>query len=114
MVNRDKIKIVEFGMDDDAAPSPRSSGGKDIRIIKFDDDKTDDRQQIATAESIGHIKIIEFEDERGRGSAKAATLPKPPRKALPPVKIKEFDKDEDNARRTKGAGFSKIKIMEFD
>lgn len=110
-MNRGKIKIIEFGMDDDD-PSPKDvSGGGGLKIIEFDNEPQESPKRVATAKDVGHIKIIEFDDDR---TAKRAPPPERPRRAVGPVKIREFDKeDEPEGRGSIGVG-AKIKIVEFD
>ncbi len=98
-MNRDRIKIVEFDMDDEKSTAPATPG--------------------ATAKDIGPIKIIEFDDDATPAKFRepevgpeAPRKSKAPRRTVGPIKIIEFDKEQD-AYETVG-GAPKIKIMEFD
>jgi hypothetical protein len=110
-VSRDKIKIIEFGMEDDGPSPADSAGGAAMRIIEFDNDPQESQTRVATAKDVGHIKIVEFDDD---SKTKKAPMPEKPRKPVGPVKIKEFDKEEEAETRGPGFGAPKIKIMEFD
>ena len=95
-MDRGKIKIIEFGKDEERA------GGA----------ATD-------SHGAGRMKIVEFDDERPRPKGERA--PPPPwgpsasRARIGAIKIKEFD-DEGNERPRAGggAGAARIKIVEFD
>jgi len=123
-VNRDQIKIVEFGMDDDV-PSPSQGGSGGLKVIEYDKDREggrdggreDGRRRVATGADVGPIKIIEFDDDLKGGRA---PTPAPerrdsrerPARTVGPVKIRDFDKERE-AEKSIGGG-PKIKIMEFD
>ncbi len=106
---RDKIKIIEFGMDDDRPSLTKPTGGGAMKIIEFDNDPDDSRKRVATAGDVGHIKIIEFDDDP---NTKKPPVAEKIEKRVGPVKIKEFAEDLE-AREPIG-GAPKIKIMEFD
>jgi hypothetical protein len=112
-VSRDKIKIIEFGMDQDS-PSPTGASGSGlVKIKEFGDDRAEARTRAATAKDIGPIKIIEFDD--GPQTRKPKPQAAPPAKAgkrVGPVKIKAFD--EEREAEVSIGGAPKIKIMEFD
>jgi len=117
-MNRNDIKIVEFGMDGEEMPAPTEAGGT-IKVVEFDNDREDGPKRVVTAADVGSIKIIEF-DDNGKAVAsrgpdrrpEPATESKPSRTAVGPIKIVEFDKDGEGHETAGGA--AKIKILEFD
>ncbi len=108
-MSRDKIKIIEFGMDDDRPSLPNSTGGGAMKIIEIDNDPGDSRKWVATARDIGHIKIVEFDNDP---ETEKTPVPEKTKKRVGPLKIKEFDKEPETRESMGGA--PKIKIMEFD
>ena len=110
-MSRDNIKIIEFGMEDDSPPSANPAGGREMKIVEFDNDPHDSQARVATAKDVGHIKIIEFDDDP---KTEKTPMPEKPRKLVGPVKIKEFDKEEEAEARESSGGAPKIKILEFD
>ncbi len=110
-MSRDKIKIVEFGVDDDGPSPPAASGDRGMKIIEFDNEPGDGGKRVATAKDVGQIKIIEFDDEP---RDKKASPPEPPRQTVGAIKIKEFGKEAEAEAREPSSGERKIKIVEFD
>ncbi len=108
-MNRDKIKIIEFGKEEESPPQPDSARDATIKIVEFDNDPADSPKRVATAKDIGHIKIIEFDDDP---KTKASSAPEQRAARVGPVSIKEFDKDAEVDEPTGRP--PKIKIMEFD
>ena len=108
-MSRDNIKIIEFGMDDDPRPASRSPDSGTRKIIEFDNDREDNRQRFMSGKNVGHIKIIEFDDEPPKKQPKE---PEKPKATVGPVKIIEFDKESETLENT--GGIAKIKIIEFD
>lgn len=108
-MNRDHIKIVEFGMDDSSpaiSTSPNSGG---IKVIEYDNDRKDSVRRTVNGKDVGKIKIIEFDDDHTVQKPKA---PAAPSIKVGPVKVVEFDKEQD--ARASPAGAARIKILEFD
>ncbi len=108
-VSRDKIKIIEFGMDDDRPSLPNATGGGAMKIVELDKDPGDSRKRVATARDIGHIKIVEFDNDP---ETEKTPVPEETKKRIGPLKIKEFDKEPETRESIGDA--PKIKIMEFD
>ena len=116
-----KIKIIEFGKDEEpaggAATGARAAGR--MKIVEFDDDAPGAAQRGPARPPVAAIRIVEFDDERPRPKGERA--PPPPRgpsasrARIGAIKIKEFD-DEGNERARGGghAGTARIKIVEFD
>ncbi len=116
-MDRDKIKIVEFGMDDESRPKSRLAESETMKVVEFGDEWEDGRQRPVTGNDVGHIKIVE-----SRGGPPAESHGVPP-KAQPKktgkmkamagqMKIVEFDQESEE---TGSLGRnSKIKIIEFD
>ena len=119
-MDRGKIKIIEFGMDDERPKgSPSSSAGAArMKIVEFDNEPAGGGGRAATRSEPGRIRIVEFDDEKPRARSER---PSPPewgpsvsRARVGAIKIKEFD-DEGQERARGGAGAtSRIKIVEFD
>ena len=108
-MSSDKIKILEFRMDDDGPSLPGPTGDRAMKIIDFDHDSDDSRKRVATAKDVGHIKIVEFGNDPKTGKIR---LPEKTDRRVGPVKIKEFNK-EPEAQKSIGRT-PKLKIMEFD
>lgn len=108
-MNRDKIKILEFGLDDDGPSRRRPTGDGAMKIIEFDKTPDDSRKRVATAKDVGHIKIVEFGNEP---EPRKIRMSEKIERRVGPMKIKEFDKEA--AARESIAGTPKIKIVEFD
>lgn len=116
-MSRDKIKIIEFGMDDGSPPPAETGGG--VKVVEYGDDRGGGRKRVATAADVGRIKIVEFDDDREAGNTPPPERPAPPapaarpaKRTVGPVKIRDFDKESED-RKTPGGG-PRIKIMEFD
>jgi len=103
------MKILEFGADGDSASPASPDAGKAMKILEFGKDQEDSQKTVATAKDVGHIKIVEFDDDL---KAQKVPVADKPRKAVGAVKIKEFDKETE--ARGPGDAAPKIKIMEFD
>ena len=114
-MGRDGIKIVEFDQDGDGTPVARSGEGRGMKIIEFDADRADERKPVATAQGLGPIKIVEFDDDppSGRPSVRPSS-PATPRAAAKPIKIRDFGAEAESARKGDTGGKRAIKIMEFD
>ncbi len=108
-MNRDDIKIVEFGMDDEPRAKSRPAESEAMKIVEFDDAREDHRQKVVTGADVGHIKIVEFDNDPPKAQPKTTENP---RAAVGPVKIVEFDEDSEAIGTAGGA--PRIKIMEFD
>ncbi len=113
-MNRDHIKIVEFGMDDDTPATSTLADSGAIKNNESDNDREAGQQRVATGKAVGHIKIIEFDDDGTK------PMPREPEKSkisvgpikVGPIKIIEFDKEQDAPEFDSVA--PKIKILEFD
>lgn len=112
MVSRDKMKILEFGTDEEIPPPPGARDDNAMKIVEFDGAPGEGQQKVATAKDIGQIKILEFGDENKVAKPKAAPLADRPRKSVGAVKIKEFGEETEGEEPSSAE--SKIKIMEFD
>jgi len=111
-MDRNKIKIIEFGMDDDeGAEANTSSEAREMKIIEFDNDPPEPGNRVASAVDVKNIKIIEFDDDRKTGSTPSPRIRTEPAAAM---KIKEFDKDATADAQERAGGRAKIKIVEFD
>lgn len=118
-MDRDKMKIIDFGMDESRPPRGTSatgaSSGPAMKIVDFDGDSGHDRKHRVNT---GHVKIVEFNDDEpeARLENRPATAEKrpAPKVRLGPIKIREFGREEETRPRyTKGKA-PQIKIMEFD
>lgn len=108
-MSRDKIKVIEFGMDDDRRSLPKSTAHGAMKIIEFDNEPDDGGKRVATARDVRDIKIIEFD---GDPEVRKSPVPQKTGRRVGPVKIKEFAEDGED-RKTIG-GTPNIKILEFD
>lgn len=112
---RDGIRIVEFGEDGEELPAAGTAAGPGnetgMKIVEFGDDPEEGRAAVATAESIGPIKIVEFDDDGPSGPPPPRETPRAAPKA---IKIRDFGA-EDKAAREGGTGAGPgIKVKEFD
>ena len=108
-MRRDDIKIIEFGMDDDAGTKPDSSEPGAIKVIEFENEREDNRPRVVTGKDVGHIKIVEFDNDKPSTRSKA---PEGPKATIGPVKVVEFDKERGESEFSTGP--RGIKILEFD
>ena len=112
---RDGIRIVEFGEDGEELPAAGTAAGSDdgkgMKIVEFDNAPDEGRAAVATAESIGPVKIVEFDDD-------APSRPAPPREtpqaAPKAIKIRDFGAEADADRQDGTGAGPKIKVKEFD
>lgn len=143
-MERDRMKIIEFGRDGEGASRRAPAGeasGRDrnrgsagtrplranagssapvhMKILEFDDGEPEGARGSATAaREAARIRILEFDG--GEPRTEGVGRPAPGRKhsgspvRVGPIKIREFGEEGD--ARSPGAGRkgSKIKIMEFD
>ena len=112
---RDGIRIVEFGEDGEELPAAGTAAGPGneagMKIVEFGNDPGESRAAVATAESIGPVKIVEFDDDGPSGPAPPREAPRAAQKA---IKIRDFGA-EDEAGRERGTGAGpNIKVVEFD
>jgi len=119
-MDRGKIKIIEFGKDEEHAGgvATDSRGAERLKIVEFDDDAPGAAKSGPARPPVGPIRIVEFDDERPRPKGERTPPPWGPsasRARIGAIKIKEFD-DEGNERPRAGggAGAARIKIVEFD
>lgn len=122
-MDRDKIKIVEFGDDGEpqggkkSATNTRSSPPDDgIKIREFGNSREPEGQKIARPENMGPIKIVEFDNDSNQERAPRQEPQSEQRYRMPTqkdIKVVEFDDDgvEKNPAQTKSGG---MKIVEFD
>ena len=108
-MSRDKIKIVEFGLDDAPPAGSKPDDARAMKILEFDSDDRDERPTVATGKDVGPIKIVEFDDDLSSPQKKANG---PPQAARRPINIKEFDQEKE--RTVAPGGGPKMKIVEFD
>ena len=108
-MNRDKIKIIEFGMDEDTRPSEVSNDPESMKIVEFGKDREDSRPKVATGKDVRDIKIVEFDNDRSKA---APTISQQPKASVRPVKIVEFD--ENGEATSNKSGKPGMKILEFD
>ena len=142
-MERDKMKIIEFGRDggDPSRPAPaggapggvrdrgpgtrphRADTGPDaparMKIIEFDGDEPEGGRRPATAaREIAHIRIVEFEGGEPRTERVSRPAPARAHSGAPvrvaPIKIREFGEEHDARSRGAGGKGPKIKILEFD
>lgn len=113
-MGRDGIKIVEFDGDEDRLPDGRPGEKSGIRIVEFDNDREDGRRTVATAQDIGRIKIVEFDDDGPAAPSRRSEAPEPQRPAARAIKIRDFGAEAESARQDASGTGPKIKIMEFD
>ena len=118
-MDRGKIKIIEFGKDDESprASTPEFGGARSMKIVEFDDEPAGGRRA-ATKPEPGRIRIVEFDDDRLRTKAERAAPPEwgpsVSRARVGAIKIKEFDDEGQEQPRGGGGTASRIKIVEFD
>lgn len=109
------MKIIEFGKNDDTSDGPpeaRNARGDGIKVREFQADGADVGRGVATPDSVGLIKIIEYDKQPASGEPRHATRAPAPRSAGA-MKIVDFDKKSsrkpaDSPRR------GTMKIVEFD
>ena len=112
---RDGIRIVEF--DEDGQPKPAAGTGEGqgdrpgMKIVEFDDDREDGGKSVVTAQGIGPIRIVEFDDDAPPAPAAALQDRAPPPRA---IKIRDFGAEAESSRPGEPGTGRKIKIMEFD
>ena len=123
-MDRDKIRIVDFGTGGGRAPRPAPAAG--MKIIEFDHEPGGGRTQgTATGDAgriekrmEGRIRILEFDEDspgaRQEGRPAPARTASTPRVRVGAIKIREFDEEGETRPRDPGGRASKIKIMEFD
>ena len=143
-MERDRMKIIEFGRDGEGAsrraPSGEAPGGArkrgsagtrplranagpgapaHMKILEFDGGEPEGARGPATAaRELAHVRIIEFDGGEPRTEGVGRPAPGRKRSGPPvrvgPIKIREFGEEGD--ARSPGAGGKgrKIKIMEFD
>ena len=104
-MERKGIRIIEFGDDGEPVRRPRSG------LVRGDgvsgSAAADDRHHIATPETVGPVKIKEFDEEPKRPVSGHASPVIPVRES---IKIREFGK-ERNVPPPRRSG---VKIVEFD
>ena len=110
-MGRDGIKIVEFDQDGDRLRSARSKENKGMKIVEFDNDPAEGAGHVATAQNIGPIKIMEFDDDRPAAKPSSSG---PQRTVAKPIKIRDFGAEEETGRKGGTRKDPNIKIMEFD
>ena len=123
-MDRDKIRIIDFGTGGGRAPRPAPTAG--MKIIEFDHEPGGGRTQgTATGDAgriekrmEGRIRILEFDEDppgaRREGRPAPARTASTPRVRVGAIKIREFDEEGETRPRDPGGRASKIKIMEFD
>ena len=119
-MDRGKIKIIEFGKDDDSpgAPAAGTGGTRPMKIVEFDDDPGGGTRRPPGPKEVGRIRIVEFDDAPPAASGQRAFTPSDevptPRPRIGSIKIKEFGEEDKERPRGTGRAGSRIKIMEFD
>jgi len=115
-MDRDRIKIIEFGDDgvsDSSEPRPaaRAMGEKKIKILEFEGGPEQVRPEQTAEPAVGHIKIMEFDGGPGNEAPRRAETPTgAPSPA--DIKVREFGAEPEKPARQPGT--SGIKIVEFD
>ena len=119
-MDRGKIKIIEFGKEDDSlgAPAAGSGGTRPVKIVEFDDDPGGGARRSPGPKEVGRIRIVEFDDGPPAAGGQRAFMPSDevptPRPRIGSIKIKEFGEEGKERPRGAGRGSPRIKIMEFD
>ena len=119
-MDRGKIKIIEFGKDDENPRAPMSDSGsaRSMKIVEFDSEPAGGGRPAVTKPEPGRIRIVEFDDDRPRTRAERAAPPEwgpsVSRARVGAIKIKEFDDEGQERPRGGGETASRIKIVEFD
>ena len=119
-MDRGKIKIIEFGKDDEnpRAPMADSRHARGMKIVEFDNEPTGGGRRAGAKPEVGRIRIVEFDDDRPRARAEPASPPEwgpsASRARVGAIKIKEFDDEGQERPRGGGGAASRIKIVEFD
>lgn len=112
---RDGIRIVEFGEDGEQLPAADTIAGpgdeRGMKIVEFDNDPGEGRAAVATAESVGPVKIVEFDDEGPSGSPSPCETPQAAPRA---IKIRDFGAEAETARQGETGTGRNIKVVEFD
>lgn len=119
MINRDRIKIVEFDKEDhNSAPAEplgqsRPLGEKRaIRLSEFGEDRiADHRDRVLPAR--GSMKILEFDGEV-KVTNRPAERPAQTRPKAAAMKILEFDQETTSDSPEKPRRKDGLKIIEFD
>ena len=140
-MERDKMKIIEFGKDGEGRFRPAPAGGARkegdaagtrplranagpgaparMKIIEFDGGEAEGGRRPATAaREVANIRIVEFDEGEPRGERARRPVPGRAHSGSParvgPIKIREFGEERDPRSRGAGGKGPKIKIMEFD
>ena len=104
-MERKGIRIIEFGDDGEPVRRPRSGLVREDGVSGSA--AADDRHHIATPETVGPVKIKEFDEEPKRPVSGHASPATPVRES---IKIREFGKERDVPPPRR----SGVKIVEFD
>ena len=119
-MDRSKIKIIEFGKDDDrpGAPAVEAGGARGMKIVEFDDEPDRGPRRPSRPREVGRIRIVEFDDDPPARRAPPELDPSSgapaPRTRVGAIKIKEFDEDGRERPGGTGRGGPRIRIVEFD
>ena len=119
-MDRGKIKIIEFGKDEEGprASTPEFGGVRSMKIVEFDNEPARGGGRAVAKPEPGRIRIVEFDDDRSRTTAARAAPPEGgpslSRARVGAIKIKEFDDEGQERPRGSGGTASRIKIVEFD
>ena len=119
-MDRGKIKIIEFGKDEESprASTPEFGGARSMKIVEFDSEPAGGDRRAAAKPEPGRIRIVEFDDDRPRTKAERTSPPEwgpsVSRARVGAIKIKEFDDEGQERPRGGGGTASRIKIVEFD
>ena len=104
-MERKGIKIVEFG--DDGKPVRRPRSGTTEAAGVSGSSATGGGRHVATPETVGPVKIKEFDEEP---QAPATGLARPTLPVQESIKIREFGKERNRPPPRR----SGVKIVEFD
>lgn len=124
-MDRGKIKIIEFGKDDESPRAPasharnaRDTKARDMKIVEFDHDPRGGGSRAPPRPEPGRIRIVEFDDDQPRTGAERTSPPErgpsASRARVGAIKIKEFDDEGKERPRRAGGASSRIRIVEFD
>ena len=119
-MERGKIKILEFGKDEESQRTSAGEfgGARSMKIVEFDNEPASGDRRTAAKPEPGRIRIVEFDDDRPRTKAERTSPPEwepsLSRARVGAIKIKEFDDEGQERPRGGGGTASRIKIVEFD